>query len=631
MSASFGRKFKYWFDNFMSKGTIALIIGLFSISLIIIIIASAVITFFNITQTDAANLGFVEAFWQSLMRTMDSGTIGGDQGWTFRLVMFIVTLGGIFILSALIGVLNSGLEAKLESLRKGRSLVIESNHTVILGWSNKVFTILSELAEANSNQKNPCVVILGDKDKVEMEEAIKESDVNLQNTRVVCRSGKPVYMNDLKLVNLDEAKSIIVLAPERDDPDAEVIKTVLAITNNPTRKKGKYHVVAEINDIKNSGVCKMVGKDEIEVVLSSDIISKITAQTCRQSGLSLVYLDLMVYEGDELYFQSQPELIGKTYGDALFAYEDSTLFGLQKTDGITLINPPMDTVIQKGDEVICISEDDDTIILNGKKPIINEACISTKTVVEKITEKTLILGWNKRGAIIAGELDAYVAPGSEITVIADIENIEQKLTDELSNILKNTKLRVIRDDTTSRELLEDIGLGTFNHIILLSYSGNMTPEEADSITLITLLHLRDISEKSKIHLSIVSEILVDENRALAEVTNADDFIVSEKLISLLLTQISEKKELSNVFSDIFRPEGSEIYLKPATNYVKAGVEVDFYTVVESARRKNETAIGYRLMKNKRLAAEKYGVKINPSKSKRITFTEEDRVVVLAED
>jgi len=630
MKASFGKRFRYWFDNFMSKGTAAMIIGLFVVSVIVVLIAAAVISLFNINAPEAESMGFIEAFWQSLMRTLDAGTMGGDEGWPFRMVMFFVTLGGIFILSALIGVLNSGLESKLDSLRKGRSVVIESGHTVILGWSNKIFTILSELAEANSNQKNPCVVILGDRDKVEMEELVRENAGDLKNTKVVCRSGKPVYMNDLKLVNLDDAKSVIVLAPEKDDPDAEVIKTVLAITNNLKRKKGKYHIVAEINDLKNAGVCKMVGKDELEVVLSSEIISKITAQTCRQSGLSLVYLDMMVYEGDELYFQLQPELVGKTYGEALFAYDDSSLFGLQKSDGSTVINPPMDTLIQKGDEVICISEDDDTIILNGKKSVINEDAISSKSEEEKINEKTLIMGWNKRGSIIAGELDAYVATGSEITIIADIENIEEQLNEELKN-LNNNKLRVIKDDTTSRALLESIGLEKFNHIILLSYSGRMSPEEADSITLITLLHLRDISEKKGITLSIVSEILVDENRALAEVTNADDFIVSEKLISLLLTQISEKKELSNVFNDVFKPEGSEIYLKPAINYIKPGTEVDFYTVIESARRRNETAIGYRLLKNKRNVSEKYGVKINPKKSNKITFTEEDRIIVLAED
>jgi Trk K+ transport system NAD-binding subunit len=630
MKVTFRKRFNYWFDNFMSKGTGALIAGLFVVSVIVILIAAVVISVFNINAPEAESMGFLEAFWQSLMRTLDAGTMGGDEGWPFRMVMFFVTLGGIFVLSALIGVLNSGLESKLESLRKGRSMVIESGHTVILGWSNKVFTIISELAEANANQKNPCVVILGDKDKVEMEEAVKEYVTDSKNTKVVCRSGKPVYINNLKMVNLDDAKSIIVLAPDKEDPDADVIKTVLAITNNAKRKKGKYHIVAEINDQKNAGVCKMVGKDEIEVVLSSEIISKITAQTCRQSGLSLVYLDMLVYEGDELYFQSQPELTGKSYGEALFAYNDSSLFGIQKSDGTTLINPPMDTVIEKGDEVLCISEDDDTIKLNGEEFIVNEAAVSREVSEERKTEKTLMLGWNKRGAIIAGELDSYVSPGSEITIIADIEGIETLVREDLEG-LKNNQLQVIKEDTTSRSLLEKIGLEGFDHIIILSYSGRMTPEEADSVTLITLLHLRDISEKKSIHLSVVSEILVDENRALAEVTNADDFIVSEKLVSLLLTQISEKKELSNVYTDIFNPDGSEIYLKPVTNYVKPGIEVDFYTVVEAARRRNETAFGYRLLKNKRNAAEKYGVKINPRKSDRITFTEEDRIIVLAED
>jgi voltage-gated potassium channel Kch len=614
----------------MSKGTIALIIGLFGISLIIILIATAIITVFSISPAESENLGFIEAFWQSLMRTLDSGTICGDQGWSFRMVMFAVTLGGIFILSALIGVLNSGLESKLESLRKGKSVVVESGHTVILGWSSKVYTIISELAEANSNQKNPCIVILGDIDKVEMEEAIKENVSDMKNTRVVCRSGKPVSMNDLRMVNPDEAKSIIVLAPDKKDPDAEVIKTVLAITNSPDRSCEKFHIVAEINDIKNAGVCKMVGKDEIEVLLSSDIISKITAQTCRQSGLSLVYLDLMVFEGDELYFQPQPELTGKTFGEALFAYEDSALFGLQKADGTTLINPTSNTLIEKGDEVICISEDDDTIKLNGKKHVINESAFSESIQDSPKIEKTLILGWNKRGSMIIHELDAYVSPGSEVTIIADIENIKEQLKEEFED-LQNHKINVYQSDTTHREVLENLGLTHYNHIILLSYAGHLSPDEADSKTLITLLHLRDISEKSDIDMSIVSELLIDENRALAEVTNADDFIVSEKVISLLLTQISEKKELSNVFSDIFNPDGSEIYIKPVTNYVKPGVEVDFYTVLESARRKNETAIGYRLMKDERNSAKKYGVKINPKKSEKIVFEENDKIIVLAED
>ena len=54
----------------------------------------------------------------------------------------------------------------------GRSRVIESQHTLILGWSGKVYSIIGELLIANENQKQPRIVILADRDKVEMEDEI---------------------------------------------------------------------------------------------------------------------------------------------------------------------------------------------------------------------------------------------------------------------------------------------------------------------------------------------------------------------------------------------------------------------------------------------------------------------------
>jgi hypothetical protein len=106
------------------------------------------------------------------MRTLDSGTMGGDTGWAFRWVMLFVTLGGIFVVSALIGVLSSGLEGKLDELRKGRSRVIEKDHTIILNWSASIFDIISELTIANLSRKNPRIVIMANMDKVEMEDEI---------------------------------------------------------------------------------------------------------------------------------------------------------------------------------------------------------------------------------------------------------------------------------------------------------------------------------------------------------------------------------------------------------------------------------------------------------------------------
>ncbi len=120
------------------------------------------------------------------------------------------------------------------------------------------------------------------------------------------------------------------------------------------------------------------------------------------------------------------------------------------------------------------------------------------------------------------------------------------------------------------------------------------------------------------------------NRELAEVTQADDFIVSDKLISLLLAQVSENKDLNAVFADLFDSEGSEIYLKPARDYVALDQPVNFYTVVEAGRRRSEVAIGYRQAAYAHDTARQYGVAVNPRKSEKVAFTAQDRIIVVAE-
>ncbi|MEP7379995.1 MAG: potassium transporter TrkA, partial [Chloroflexota bacterium] len=131
--------------------------------------------------------------------------------------------------------------------------------------------------------------------------------------------------------------------------------------------------------------------------------------------------------------------------------------------------------------------------------------------------------------------------------------------------------------------------------------------------------------------TIVSEMLDVRNRALAAVTRADDFIVSGKLVSLMMSQLAENPDLRPVFDDIFDEEGSEIYLKPAADYVAPGQEVNFYTVLESARRRGQIALGYRLIALAEHSDKNYGVKMNPDKAQLVTFSADDKLIVIAQD
>ncbi|HSU12927.1 CASTOR/POLLUX-related putative ion channel [Longimicrobium sp.] len=633
------QRLRYRFDNTMARGPGALIFWLFLVSAVIITAVAAVIV---VAGIGPAGSGFVEDTWSALLHALDTGTIAGDEGWPLRLAMLAVTIVGIFLVSTLIGILTTGLGARLERLRKGRSFVAEEGHTVILGWSPQVVTIVQELVLANANLRRSCIAILADRDAVEMQDEIRARVPRPGGTRLVYRTGNPIDLADLEIVNPHGAKAIIILPPEGGDPDAYVIKAVLAITNNPARRQEPYHIVTALRDPRNHEVARMVGGDEVSLVLAGDLIARVTAQTCRQSGLSVAYTELMDFGGDEIYFKAEPALAGKTFGEALTAYEDSALVGLRFADGRIRLNPPMDTRLADGDRVIAISADDDTIRLSGAAAAIDEGAIRTARAREKAPERTLVLGWNDRASAIIAELDAYVGPGSTALVVGDGDEVAQARADAGrmgDRQLANLAVTLRRGDTTDRRMLDALEVETFDHIIVLSSAEGAgdgcghgdAVQQADARTLITLLHLRDIQDRLGRDFSIVSEMLDIRNRELAQVTRADDFIVSDNLVSLLLSQISENRELAVVFRDLFDPEGSEIYLKPAGDFVETGRPVNFHTVVESARRQGQVAIGYRTQADALDPARSFGVKLNPRKSQPVTFAAADQVIVLAEE
>ncbi|MGC4955131.1 CASTOR/POLLUX-related putative ion channel [Actinomadura citrea] len=615
---------RYWFDRTMSKGTPALIgwLGLASGALVLVVATAAVV----IAPADSRSNGHWPGMvWRSLLRTLDPGTMGGDTGTApFLGLMLVSTIGGIFIVSSLIGVLTTGLESKITELRKGRSRIVEHDHTVLLGWSEQVFTVVAELVEANQSRRRSCVAILADRDKVEMEDAIRARVGDPGHTRIVCRTGDPLKVADVELVSPGTARAIMVVTPEAEESDARVIKVLLSLG---ARSWGRHrpHVVAAVHDSANLPAARLAGGPAAHVIDADDVAIRLIVQSHRQSGLSQVCTDLLDFAGHEFYMRAEPALAGMPFGASLSAYDLGVPAGLRRADGTVLLNPPMDTAIRADDEVIVLAEDDLLIRLaTGPAPPVREAAITTATARPPVAERTLMLGWNHRAPKIIELLDEFLAPDSALVVAAPREDPTGALPPAA-----NLKIGFVRAEPTERPALESLDLGSFQRVIVLS-DARQDREHADARTLVTLLHLRDIEDGLGDPFAIVSEINDDANREIAQVTKADDFVVSEKLISLMLTQLSENRHLYEVFADLLDPAGSEIYLKPACDYLAPGAEADFATLIESARRRGEVALGYRLTERFH-EPPGYGVVLNPAKTAPLTLSADDRVIVLAEN
>jgi len=633
-------RFRYRFDNWMARGIGAQILLLALLTTALVVITAFAIVALDVVPTN--DKGQPDSFglvvWKALMRALDAGTLAGDAaGWTFLFVMLFVTVGGIFVLSALIGIINQGFGAMIERLRRGHSAVLETGHTVILGWGPKIFTLLRELGEANANQRRACVVILADRDKVEMDATIA-GEIGRHRMRIVTRRGSTMSPDALHLVALAKAKAIVVLAPEHDasgaalaahESDTVVLKTLLALAKAAPGED--LHIVAELLDERSESVARMVVGDKAALILGAPLISRLLVQTGRQPGLSIVYTELLDFAGAEIYVQPQPALTGKTFREAVFAYDSSTVIGLVTAADEMILAPSPDRRLVAGDQLVAITDDDDTLVLDGGDGAGTPLAIDDAAIIDPPQrtaarpETTLVLGASRRLGHVLSELDAYVAPGSAALVVGELEPPVEALG-QLRNIRVTTRV----GDVTERATLDALDVTSFDHILLLSETVNRSQEMADARTTVTLLHLRDIERRAGKKVPITSEILDIQNRELATVAEADDFIVSNTLVSLMVAQVAENRHLVQVFDDLFSAGGFELYLKPATDYVRAG-ELAFAVVCEAALRRGQLAIGYRLASRISDPAAAFGIVVNPSKRAKLKLGPGDSVIVLAEN
>jgi voltage-gated potassium channel Kch len=625
-------RFRYAFDALMAKGAGALLAWHLLIALAVVVAISLLIVILGMVPTDEDGnaIGFAALTWEVLMHAIDPGTITGDEnGPAWRSIMMLATVSGILLIGSLVAVLVATVAARFNELRQGHSRVLERDHTLVLGWSRQIFTIVGELAVANQSRKGGCIVVYADREKVWMEDELRGQIHGTGRTRVVVRSGDPTDPATLDTVAPEHAQAIVVLAPEGARDDTQVVRTLLAVGRTSPAEGRAQHVVTEIRDPRNIAVARLTGERRIEVLEIGDLVAKIAVQTCLQSGLSVVYEELLGFEGNEIYFIDAAPLVGQTFGQALQQFEDRSVIGLRGVDGRVQLKPNMDRVVVAGERLILIADDDDPCSPTPWSGSIDESALASGTAASPTTKRTLILGWNARVPAILAGIDAYVIGGSSILVVTNDPDAAPTIA-ELAPQLGHVSLEHRVGDVADRRVLDALRLETWNHVMVLPSDRIEEPTQADAQVLVALLHLRDIAAGLDRPFSVVSEMRDVRSRDLAEVARADDFIISDRFIGLLLAQVAENPDLAAVFADLFDPEGVEIYLRPASDYIQGEREIDGYTLIEAGRRKGEVVIGVRIARDSLDASKGFGIVVNPRKSARMRLGPADRVIVIAE-
>ncbi|MFJ8057440.1 NAD-binding lipoprotein [Streptomyces sp. NPDC096142] len=612
---------RYLFDRTLARSTGTLLGWLALCCLAVVVPVSTLLVW---TDPDAPHSlsGRLTQVWRTSAETLRLGVATGAP--LRMLLSVLLGLIALLCVSTVVGVVTTGLGDRLAELRHGRSRVVERGHTVVLGWSDQVFTVVEELIAARAAGDRQVITVLADRDPAAMERALTAALGVTDGVRLECRTGVPSDPDTLRLVSLGAARAVVVLPAEGPDGDLRVVRILLAL-RTVLGAEGGPRVVAAVHDGRRVPAARLAVGPRGTVLGTDESTARLLVQCARQPGMSAVLRDLLDFSGAEFHIVDVPQATGLSFGEVALRLETSSAVGLLRADGRPLLTPPPGTLLETGDRLVTVAHDDGPPPLSTHRAPVDPTAVARTRPLPERPYRLLLLGWNRRAPLIVAILRRTARPGSTLDLVTGLS------TPCVPPRTDSPPLRLTHHpgDPSAPETLTGLDLSAYDCVLALGadQQTGTPPEQADDRTLLAMLTLRSWQEGTSRALPVVAELHDHRSRTLAPLGPAGDAVVAGELTALLMAQIVHTPELAAVFEEIFAVRGGALALRPAGHYVRPGREASFATVVSAAMRDDEYALGYR-PHIPRPARSHGTVHLCPGKSERRVWNAEDEILVL---
>lgn len=543
-------RFGYWFDNKMTKGSLALIRVLIVASVLLAMLIAGLIILFGFNEDGET----ASVFWNSVATVINAWMPNFEEGSVGYLILMSVTaIAGVLFTSVLIGIITSAIEEKIDSLKKGNSRVLERDHTVVLGFSPGEYSLINQLILAAAG-KPACLVIAEDMEREEMEQSISENVEAPKNFRIVCRTADITDPASLEKCSLESCRTVIISPTD----DLKTLKAILAVTAL-LDEKGAPEI--GVNAVISSGEYRfpasLAQTNNITTLKTNTIVAKMIAHSCTQTGLSETFREVFDFEGCEFYSASVGGIEKMTFGELTLRLDRAVPAGIIRNSK-TVLNPAADTVLEENDRILLFSEEADPAKTEMTEPVSIKKPTEKQFAVIDSKEYTVIFGHNETLPVILRELPENVS-----AVYLACLNTTAEENEELRRIASERDLELIfhQGNTSPEETLEELAR-IAKHVVILN-DHLRDPEEADMEAVLLLLNLRDIRERAGLEFNITVELRREQNHKLASRRDHTDFLVSSSMSSLILAQLAENPDLKDVFRELLSNDGNELYLKNA--------------------------------------------------------------------
>lgn len=636
-------KFKFNIEHFLLRGAYARL--LFIASLIGLVASAGGLL---VQVTDGSFVEKKSAIWWAFLRLTDPGYLGDDEGLPRRVISTVLTvLGYVLFMGSLIAILTQWLIQKIRDFERGLTPIVRRNHILILGWTNRTPAVVEELMRSEERvhrflklrgARGLHVVILS-------EEVSLERTIELRNIlgplwdarRITFRSGTALRMEHLERVDYQNASAIILPGADfayggANQSDMRIVKTLLTIANqfDCDSEKTLPLLVTELFDFNKTAMLQKSYQGILEILATDVFITRCMAQTVRHPGLSLLIHQILTHRrGNSIHIRKIKSVTGNCCGDLAGSCPRAILLGVvhfEEDKFQPLLSPPKGLVVQPDDRLVFLARRYEDCIIHEdfhSKPPPSASQIQTQPVSHERApdaRRILILGWNYKVAALMKELDDYLHENFEVGTLS-LKPIPDREAELNQRGIDQQRMRMshFEGDYTLLSDLEAIEPDTYHNVIVFGGDWLETQEESDARTIVGHMVLKNIIDKSTRKPKILVDLMDADNARLFHDINTE-VLVTPMMASHVLAQVSLRRELNAVYSELFGAGGAEIFFRRIANYDIADTEITFTTLMGIMTDDRETALGVRLKRGE--------VKLNPEKNTVFKVAELDSLIVL---
>src|SRR5262249_49102974 len=141
-------KLRYRMDEFLGGGAGRQLLFLFLLTCALVVVFTIIAVALGL-KDDTAGMGprVVDKAWWYFTRLIDPGTMGNDSGDVNRFVSTAATMIGVVVAGLLISSLAGNFQERLEAIKRGGAAVMEEGHFLVLGWSEKIYSVIDQISE----------------------------------------------------------------------------------------------------------------------------------------------------------------------------------------------------------------------------------------------------------------------------------------------------------------------------------------------------------------------------------------------------------------------------------------------------------------------------------------------------